>query len=254
MGDWNQPYQNALTAYQFAPALTECTDPPADIPCPGLDTVEYEDHQPPLYYLLQAPVYALTDGDLIAMRLWSALIGAGVVLAAWAALRMLFPHRPYLALTGAGFIAFLPQHLAIMGSVSNDALAELIAALTLLAVIVYLRGGPLRGFTSPPAPLSTRGEGEPVRPDSDVHSQTVSPVLLGILVGSGADHQDDDLFPGRGRDPGGAAAGAAGGLALAADRAGRGGCADPRAADWRDLVGAQYQRLRRSRLYGAVAA
>jgi 4-amino-4-deoxy-L-arabinose transferase-like glycosyltransferase len=166
MGDWNQPYQNALTAYSFAPALTGCTDPPEGIPCPGLETVEYEDHQPPLYYLLQTPVYALTGGDLTAMRMFSALLGAGVVLCTWAVLWVVFPRWPYLALTGAGFVAFLPQHLAILSSVSNDALAELVVGLTLLAAVVYL--GNSRTFT----------------PDS-AHPQpyNLSPAALGVLVG-----------------------------------------------------------------------
>ncbi len=167
MGDWNQPYQDALTAYNFAPALTDCINPPEGIPCPGLETVQYEDHQPPLYYLLQAPVYALTGGDLIAMRLLSVLMGAGVVLCAWAVLWVVLPRWPYLALTGAGFVAFLPQHLAILGSVSNDALAELIAGLTLLAVVVYL--GNSRSFAL---------DSEKIEP------RPLSPLVLGVLVGA----------------------------------------------------------------------
>ncbi|MBN1681829.1 MAG: DUF2142 domain-containing protein [Anaerolineae bacterium] len=127
MGDWQQAYQDQLTTSNFDPALTD-----------RLDTVQYEDHQPPLYYLIQAPVYALTDGDLGAMRLLSVLLGAGVVLAAWAALRVVLPGWPIIALTGAAFVAFIPQHLAILGSVSNDALAELVVALTLLATVIYL--------------------------------------------------------------------------------------------------------------------
>jgi len=144
LGDWQQAYQDELTARGFDPALLG-----------RLDTVQYEDHQPPLYYLLQAPVYAATGGDLLALRLVSVVLGAGGVLAAWAALRALFPGKPALALTGAAFVAFLPQHIAILASVSNDPLAELIAALTLLVAVRYLRG-------------AERGS---------------SPVLLGILVG-----------------------------------------------------------------------
>jgi 4-amino-4-deoxy-L-arabinose transferase-like glycosyltransferase len=166
MGDWNQPYQNALTAYNFAPALTDCINPPEGVPCPGLPTVQYEDHQPPLYYLLQAPIYALTGGDLIAMRMLSVLMGAGVVSCTWAVLRIVLPRWPHLALTGAGFVAFLPEHLAILGSVTNDALAELIAGLTLLAVVVYL--GNTRS-------LALDGEKTELRP--------LSPWVLGVLVG-----------------------------------------------------------------------
>lgn len=169
MGDWNQAYQDALTAYNFAPALTECIDPPQGIPCPsgGLRTIEFEDHQPPLYYLLQAPVYALTGGDLTAMRMFSALLGAGVVLCAWAVMWTAFPRWPYLALTGAAFVAFIPQHLAILASVSNDALAELIAGLTLLAAAVYL------------------GNSRTFAPEYDTSKpRHLYPVILGVLVGA----------------------------------------------------------------------
>lgn len=165
LGDWNQPYQDALTGSGFNPALVDCTAPPGGLDCPGLDAVEYEDHQPPLYYLLQAPMYALSDGDLTAMRLWSVLMGAGVVLTTWAALWILFPRWPCLALTGAGFVAFLPQHLAILGSVSNDALAELVTGLTVLAVIVYL------------------GNWRITRADGVEYTRELHPLALGVLVG-----------------------------------------------------------------------
>ncbi|MGQ9849934.1 MAG: ArnT family glycosyltransferase [Aggregatilineaceae bacterium] len=128
-GDWQQEYQEQLKASRFAPELLG-----------RLDTIQYEDHQPPLYYLLLAPVYALSDGDLLALRLTSALLGTGVVIGTWAALRAAFAGRPVLALSGAGFVAFLPQHLSILASVNNDVLAELVVALTLWAVVVYLRG------------------------------------------------------------------------------------------------------------------
>ncbi len=164
-GDWNQVYQDALTGSGFRPSLIKCVDVPSDTPCPGLDAVQYEDHQPPLYYLLQAPVYALSDGDLEAMRLFSVLLGAGVVFTTWAALWMLFPRYPWLALTGAGFVAFIPQHLAILGSVSNDALAELVAGGTLLATVIYL------------------GNWRTDSADDGARVRRVHPVVLGLLVG-----------------------------------------------------------------------
>jgi len=128
-GDWQQEYQEQLKASGFDPALLD-----------RLDTIQYEDHQPPLYYLLQTPVYALSGGDLLALRLISVLLGAGVVIGAWAVIRAALPGRTSLALAGAGFVAFLPQRLSIAASVNNDALAELVAALTLGAAVAYLRG------------------------------------------------------------------------------------------------------------------
>lgn len=128
-GDWQQDYQEALKASGFDPALLD-----------RLDTIQYEDHQPPLYYLLQTPVYALSGGDLLALRLVSALLGAGAVIGAWTVIRAVLPGRTSLALAGAGFVAFLPQRLSIAASVNNDALAELVVALTLWAAVAYLRG------------------------------------------------------------------------------------------------------------------
>ncbi|MCZ7539353.1 MAG: glycosyltransferase family 39 protein [Anaerolineae bacterium] len=130
-GDWQQEYQEQLKDSGFAPALLD-----------RLDTIQYEDHQPPLYYLLQTPVYALSGGDLLALRLMSALLGAGAVIGAWAVIRAALPGRTSLALAGAGFVAFLPQRLSIAASVNNDALADLVVALTLWAAVVYLRGAP----------------------------------------------------------------------------------------------------------------
>ena len=150
-GDWQQEYQDELTASGFRPDLLD-----------DLDTVQYEDHQPPLYYLLQAPVYALSDGDLVTMRLFSALLGAGVILLTWFTLGALMPRWPGLACTGAAFVAFIPQHLSILASVSNDALAELVTAAVLLTVTVYL--GAWR--------VGTNG---PVR--------RVPPWVMGVLVG-----------------------------------------------------------------------
>ncbi|HML21334.1 MAG TPA: DUF2142 domain-containing protein [Aggregatilinea sp.] len=153
MGDWQQDYLDELRATGFDPALLD-----------RLDTLQYEDHQPPLAYALDVPVYLATDGDLTAMRLFSVLIGAGVIVTAWATLRLLLPHWPVVALTGAGFMAFLPQHLAILGSVSNDPAAELIVALMLLACVIYL------GNTTDP---------EAVEPPKHI-----SPLVLGLLAGA----------------------------------------------------------------------
>ncbi|MBI5961628.1 MAG: DUF2142 domain-containing protein [Chloroflexi bacterium] len=154
MGDWQQEYQEQLKASGFDPALLD-----------RLDSIEYEDHQPLLYYVLQAPIYALSDGDLITMRLFSVLLGAGVVICTWAVLWVCVPRYPYLALSGAGFVAFLPQHLSILGSVSNDALAELVVGLTLLASALYLGNSRRSAENNPAIP------------------HHISPVVLGVLVG-----------------------------------------------------------------------
>ena len=71
-GDWDAAYLDALKAAQF----------PEDA---DLSPIEYEDHQPPLYYLLASPIYRATGGSLLALRLFSVTLGAGVVTVAYLA-------------------------------------------------------------------------------------------------------------------------------------------------------------------------
>ncbi len=122
LGDYDEAYRHEIISSGF--------DPRYDI-----STITYEDWQPPLYYLLQTPIYRLTGGSLFAMRLVSVLLGAGVVILAYGAAGLLFPRQPWVAWTTAVFVAFLPQHMAIMASVNNDALAELLIA-AILSVLL----------------------------------------------------------------------------------------------------------------------
>lgn len=134
-GDWNSPYLETLKAARFAPATLG-----------DLASVQYEDHQPPLYYLLGALVLQLSGGSLLALRLVSVLLGTGVVAAAYATARAVLPERPAIALGAAAFVAFLPQHVAMLAAAENDSLAELIVALTLWGTVVYLKGGRVRAW------------------------------------------------------------------------------------------------------------
>lgn len=121
-----------------------------------LSRLEYEDHQPPLYYLLATPVFALTGGSLLALRLVSVVLGAGVVVMAYLVVARLLGSPP-LALAAAVFVAFIPQHVAILSSVNNDALAELVLGALLVLALGYL------------------GADEPAR--------RPHPALLGLLAG-----------------------------------------------------------------------
>ncbi len=121
-GDWDQAYLSQIVGAEFDPAY----------PVAG---ITYEDWQPPLYYLLQLPVYRLSGGSLAAMRLLSVVLGAGVVALAYWVGRCVFDGNVPFALGVAAFVAFLPQHLAILGSVNNDSLAELVIA-AILALLV----------------------------------------------------------------------------------------------------------------------
>lgn len=128
-GDWDQTLLSALTSARFAPELLD-----------ALPTIQYEDHQAPLHYLLALPIYRASGGSLLAVRLLSVLIGAGVVVAAYAAARLLLPAQGWLAVGAAAFTALIPQHLAMLAAANNDALSELWVALGLLLILVYLRG------------------------------------------------------------------------------------------------------------------
>ncbi len=129
MGDWDAAYLDTLKAEHFAPDLLD-----------RLATIQYEDHQPPLYYLLSGLVYRLTDGSLLALRLFSLLISAGIVACAYAITLALLPDRRALALAAALLVGFIPQNLAIMASVNNDSLAGLIVGVTLYLLIRFVHG------------------------------------------------------------------------------------------------------------------
>lgn len=126
-GDYDQAYLSRLTAERFPPELS-------------IEPVEYEDHQPPLYYLLAMPVYLLFDGEVLPLRLISVTLGVLLLLVAFGTVRAIFPTRPELALMVVAFIAFIPQHVAMTAGVNNDTLAELVAGGTLWALVVYVGG------------------------------------------------------------------------------------------------------------------
>jgi 4-amino-4-deoxy-L-arabinose transferase-like glycosyltransferase len=132
-GDWDSDTLDQLKADQFP----ENAD---------LSRIEYEDHQPPLYYLLLVPIYLASGGSLIALRLASVVLGIGGPLAAYFVVARLLPRQRILGLAAAAFIAFIPQRVAIMASVNNDSLAETMLGIILVVAITYL-GNP--GTTDP---------------------------------------------------------------------------------------------------------
>jgi 4-amino-4-deoxy-L-arabinose transferase-like glycosyltransferase len=136
-GDYDQAYQSEVISSGFDPRYS-------------VSPFEYEDYQPPMYYLLLTPVFWLTGGSLLALRLVSVLLGAGVVLFAYLIVERLFPGREWLALSAAVFVAFLPQHVAMLAAVNNDSLAELlIAAILWLLIGLLLTGQRRAGWPQP---------------------------------------------------------------------------------------------------------
>ncbi len=129
-GDWSSAYLAQLTSSRFAPELLG-----------DLHSIQYEDHQPPLYYLLASLVFRLSAGDLLALRLFSVSLGAGVVILSYLVCRRIMPGKPHVAMAVMALVAFLPQHLHMLSAVNNDALAELLAGLALLWMLRYLEAG-----------------------------------------------------------------------------------------------------------------
>ena len=126
-GDYDQAYLERLKSERFPPELP-------------IESVEYEDHQPPLYYLLATPVYLLFGGAVLPLRLISVTLGALLLLVVFGTVRAIFPTQPGLALITIALIAFIPQHVAMTAGVNNDALAELVVGGTLWALVVYIGG------------------------------------------------------------------------------------------------------------------
>ncbi|MCS7070179.1 MAG: DUF2142 domain-containing protein, partial [Anaerolinea sp.] len=129
-GDWDQAYLDQLKMARFAPALLD-----------RFASIQYEDHQPPLYYLLAAPLFTLTGGSLVALRLFSVLTGVGVIIAAFVVGRWIAPARSALGLLAAGIVAFVPQHVAVLASVNNDALSFALMGAAYIALVVHVRRG-----------------------------------------------------------------------------------------------------------------
>lgn len=127
-GDYDQDLLDQLRDQGFPPELS-------------VEPLEYEDHQPPLYYLLATPAYWLFGGAVLPLRLLSVLVGAVLLVVAFRTVNAIFPARPELALMAAALIAFIPQHVAMTAGVNNDALAELVVGGTLWALTVYVDGG-----------------------------------------------------------------------------------------------------------------
>lgn len=125
-GDYDHAYLEEIKDAKFAPQYS-------------IDDIRYESHQPPLYYLVLAPLYALTGGTLLPLRLCSVLLGAGTVVLAYLVGVAIYPDLSWPALGTAAFVAFVPQHIAMTAGVGNDALAELLLAIVLLRLVRWLR-------------------------------------------------------------------------------------------------------------------
>ncbi|MEA2208167.1 MAG: hypothetical protein QOF54_644, partial [Solirubrobacteraceae bacterium] len=104
----------------------------------------------PFYYLALAPAYLATShasvfSQLTVMRIFSALLGALVVVFTYLLARELAPRRPWLAVLAALLVAYQPMFGFISGAVNNDVGVNAVAAALELLLIRLLR----RGVTVP---------------------------------------------------------------------------------------------------------
>jgi 4-amino-4-deoxy-L-arabinose transferase-like glycosyltransferase len=131
-GDWDTDLLERLKAARFPPGS-------------DVSTIRYESHQPPLYYLLLAPLARATGGSerdqVVALRLGSVAIGLLALAALYLAARALAPDGGATGLLAVALAAFVPQHVATLASVSNDGLTELWLSLLLWLGALALRRG-----------------------------------------------------------------------------------------------------------------
>lgn len=147
-------YVRQLVQNNMLPVIENGDFDPKLVPLPPkfdhrpVDKITYEDHQPPLFYALAAPVFALSGGNLVAMRLLSVLLGGAGVVCCYLTLQRLFPTTPHWAALGTAFYALLPQHVHILAGFNNDSLSEALIALTVLLCV-----GLITQTTPRPAPF-----------------------------------------------------------------------------------------------------
>lgn len=156
-GDYDQEYLSALVSGRFPPHLS-------------VAPLRYEAYQPPLYYLVAAPVFLLSGGDLLILRLFNVLLGAISLALLYACLETVFPAKTLLTVGAVAFTAFLPMHVAMSASVNNDGLAELLLLAAMLTLLRWMR----RRFHQ-------ASKADP--PMSSIEWRTL--LLLGVLLGLG---------------------------------------------------------------------
>ena len=155
---WFQPNGDAQPT-DTAPSTFR--QPPADMPIAARSQwfwrhiwyFSYESFQPPLYYLLMAPLYlagSAAAGPLAAiylLRLVNALMVAALAPAAWLLARELLPGRLGFAIAATAAAVAIPGLLVNLTQVTNDTLAALLGTVLVLLAVRFLR----TGYTVPKA-------------------------------------------------------------------------------------------------------
>jgi 4-amino-4-deoxy-L-arabinose transferase-like glycosyltransferase len=132
-GDYPAAYLEEIKAHGFPPNMS-------------VDSLQYESHQPPLYYIMGAVVYRISHAlgkppMPLTLRLFSLALGVLSLVASYRLTRAVFPTHPLLALGTTAFAALLPMHVAVTASVNNDVLAELVLNVSAWALMLTQRRG-----------------------------------------------------------------------------------------------------------------
>ncbi len=126
LGDYPAEYLEELKAARF----------PAEL---SVDSIRYESHQPPLYYLVASPVFLLARAfdlnELLVLRLFSVLLESIALALGYLALYTLLKGRTLLTTLAMGLVALIPMHVALTAAVNSDVMAELMIALVAFYVI-----------------------------------------------------------------------------------------------------------------------
>ncbi|MFQ6001544.1 MAG: hypothetical protein ACE5LG_07730 [Anaerolineae bacterium] len=138
-GDYPHEYLEEIKAAQFPPEMS-------------IAPIRYEFHQPPLYYLLAAPIYLATKPlalaqQVVVLRIFSLLQGGALLVVSYLVVKEVFPEHAFLPLASVAFIATVPMHIAMTAAINNDTLGELILALILWQCLLAMREGLRREST-----------------------------------------------------------------------------------------------------------
>ncbi len=126
-GDWDSALLERLKSARFPKSES-------------IDSIRYENWQPPIFYAIASPLYNSASRfqlgeQVVLLRLLSVAISGITVVLAFFAVRRIFPEDLVVQLAVPAFIAFLPMRSAIAGSINNDALAEMLSTLILLQMV-----------------------------------------------------------------------------------------------------------------------
>ena len=122
-------------------ALLERLKNGALTPNDDVGAIRYESWQPPLSYIVAAPVYLAGSRDpssaLLRLRAFDAVLGGLTLVVAYAVARQVLPTT--LAMAAPLTMVGVPMFTAVSSSLSADPLANLLAATILLVLVLRLR-------------------------------------------------------------------------------------------------------------------